>query len=39
MGKQTSPPKAPATDLQAEEPQEEFPVSEPETDDILRFIR
>ena len=31
--KQTSPP-APVMDIQAEEPQEEFPVSEPETDDI-----
>ena len=31
--KQTPPP-APVMDIQAEEPQEEFPVSEPETDDI-----
>ena len=31
--KQT-PPSAPVMDIQAEEPQEEFPVSEPETDDI-----
>ena len=31
--KQTPPP-APGMDIQAEEPQEEFPVSEPETDDI-----
>ena len=31
--KQTLPP-APVMDIQAEEPQEEFPVSEPETDDI-----